>query len=375
MRVLDKGMIRGLPASLGLESLTFPAMEVLPSGRWLAGFRAADEKKDGRSMKAMMTWSDDRGKTWVPPFEPLLLPEINGRSGHSHSLYFLALGANRVLAVTNWVDASYPEAPFFDPHTESLKDTRIFYSFSDNGGADWCQPVLIDSTAAQGPVPLTGPPLRLSDGSLICSFEINKFREDPMPWIHRSAMLFSRDQGGSWSEMQVVTCHPGRYYWDQRPLVVVGGERVVNFFWTFDGIKSRYQNIHRSESIDGGKTWSEPEDTGIYGQPGRPVQLADGRLVLVSIDRRKFPEIHLHLSRDEGKTFYRSRRLITFEQEPQDSEYLRMDEAWEEMARYSVGHPQLLALDAWEILVYYYQGPDTDRTSIHFLRIYLEPGD
>ncbi|MDN3688780.1 sialidase family protein [Cyclobacterium jeungdonense] len=373
MQVLESGQVRGLPKASGLGSLSFPAMEVLPSGRWLAGFRAADKKKDGSSMKAMMTWSDDQGKTWVPPFEPLPLPSLEGRPGNSHSLYFLALGESRVLALINWVDGSDPQAPFFDPNTESLKDTRIFYSFSENDGQDWSDPVMIDTQATGGPVPLTGPPMKLADGSLICQFEINKFKEDPKPWIHRSALLFSRGSGFSWSEMSLVTHHPGMFYWDQRPLVLNDGKRLVNFFWTFDGVNNQYKNIHRSESTDGGKSWSQPQDTGVYGQPGHPVQLPDGRLMLVTIDRRSLPELYLHLSRDEGKRFDTSILLTSFERPRQDSQFMKMDEAWEEMARYSVGHPQLLLLENGEILAYFYQGSHPDTTAIHFLRIGMEP--
>lgn len=372
MRVLDKGQVRGLQKAFGLPSVSFPTIEILPSGRWLAGFRAADKKKDALSMKAMMTWSDDQGKTWVSPFEPVQLPLVDGRPGNSHSLYFLALGESKVLLLINWVDAGDPHAPFFDPATESLKDTRIFYSISDNEGADWSDPCLIDSQAAGGPVPLTGPPMRLADGSLICQFEINKFRGDSKPWIHRSALLFSRDGGFSWPEMRLVTNQPGMFYWDQRPLVLSDGKRLVNFFWTFDGVTNQYRNIHRSESADGGKSWSQPQDTGVYGQPGRPVQLPDGQLVLVTIDRRKFPEIFLHLSNDEGKSFDSSDCLVSFDQERQDSQFMKMDEAWEEMSRYSVGHPQLLALENGDIMVYFYQGPGSDTTAIHFIRIATE---
>ncbi|MEX2512463.1 MAG: sialidase family protein [Cyclobacteriaceae bacterium] len=369
MQILEKGHVRGLPEALGLGSHSFPAMEILPSGRWLAGFRAADKKKDGITMKAMMTWSDDGGRSWVPPFEPVQMPPIGGRPGNSHSLYFLALGESRVMMVINWVDASEPKAPFFDPKYESLKDTRIFYSFSENEGRDWSAPRLMDTESAKGPVPLTGPPMALTDGTLICQFEINKFRHDPKPWLHRSAFLFSHDSGNSWGNLSLVTNHPGMYYWDQRPAVLQDGQALVNFFWTFDGRRNQYQNIHRAESRDGGKSWSQPEDTGIYGQPGRPVALKDGRLALVAIDRRENPEIFLYISRDEGKTFESALCIETLPMERQDSRYMQMQEAWAEMSRFSIGHPQLMDLGNQELLAYYYRGTHPDNTGIRFIRL------
>ena len=371
MKILEKGLVCGLPEASGLNSLTFPAMELLPSGRWLAGFRAADKKKDGKQMQAMMTWSDDGGSSWVSPFEPAPLPPIGGRPGNSHSLYFLALGGSRVLMVINWVDASEPEAPFFDPQNESLKDTRIFYSFSENEGRDWSAPCLMDTGSAGGPVPLTGPPMSLGDGTLICQFEINKFRHDPKVWLHRSACLFSRDNGNSWGDLSLVTSEPGMYYWDQRPAVLRDGQSLVNFFWTFDGRQNQYQNIHRAASRDGGKSWSQPMDTGIYGQPGRPVALKDGRLALVAIDRREMPVIHAYISRDEGKTFDEAMRLETLPMERQDSRYMKMQEAWAEMSRFSMGHPQLMDVGNGQLLAYYYQGTHPDKTSIRFIRVEL----
>jgi hypothetical protein len=34
-------------------------------------------------------------------------------------------------------------------------------------------------------------------------------------------------------------------------------------------------------SRDGGRTWGEIWDTGIYGQPGQPVDLGDGRIATI----------------------------------------------------------------------------------------------
>ena len=250
-----------------------------------------------------------------------------------------------------------------------MKDTRIFYSFSENEGGDWSAPHLMDTDSAGGPVPLTGPPMALGDGTMICQFEINKFRHDPKLWLHRSACLFSKDNGNSWGGLTLVTNQQGMYYWDQRPAVLQDGQALVNFFWTFDGRRNQYQNIHRAESRDGGRNWSQPEDTGIYGQPGRPVALKDGRLAMVAIDRRKIPEIRLYISLKEGKTFENSMSLETLSMERQDSRYMKMEEAWAEMSRFSMGHPQLMDLGNEQLLVYYYKGNHPDNTGIRFIRV------
>ncbi|MEX2567911.1 MAG: sialidase family protein [Cyclobacteriaceae bacterium] len=372
MYVLERGDVPKLPEALGLGSLTFPNIEVLPSGRWLLGFKAADKKKDGIKMQAMMTWSDDFGKTWAAPYVPFQIPKINEVPGKSQSLYFLSLGGERVLMVINWVDSSAPHLPYYDTQDESLKDTRIFYSFSENNGLDWSILQLMDTSMLGGPVPLTGPPMRLGDGSLICQFEINKYKSDPKKWVHRSALLFSGDEGKTWGDPVLVTNYPDMYYWDQRPNVLADGYTLVNFFWTLDGRKNAYLNIHRSISRNGGRSWTYPEDTGIYGQPGRPVEIMEGKLATIDIDRTKNPTITVRISSDEGRTF--DEDLVVFQASlpQQDSRYIKMNDAWAEMAQFSVGHPHLVYLGKEELLAYFYQGRHPDHTGISYVKISIK---
>ena len=369
MKVIDSGTITGIPSEINFRSKTFPAFEKLPSGRWLAGFKAGEKKKDAVLQQAMMTWSDDQGRSWAQPYAPVTLPAIDEVPGHCSSLYFLTLGETNVLMVLNWVDSSDPAASYYDPMTESLKETRIFYCFSQNDGLSWTQPLLMDTTSAGGPVPLTGPPFRMKNGSIACQFEINKYKEDPHKWIHRSALIFSKDGGHTWGNLAIVTEEPDRYYWDQRPNVLDDGKTVVNFFWALDGKKQEYLNIHVAYSEDGGKTWTRPMDTGIYGQPGRPVALQDGKLATIDIDRSISPTITVRISGDRGKTYDEALVIFQAKLPSQDSRTISMNEAWQEMAAFSVGHPNLLDLGNGEILAYFYQGEQSDQTDIAFIRI------
>ena len=372
MRIINKSRIPSRYHGSVHQCKTFPAFELLPSGRWLAGWKAAEKKTDAIHKTAQMTWSDDQGATWVPAFEPVKLPNIEGKPGQVISLYFLSLGGDRVLMVLNWVDESRPDLPFYDPKDESLKDTRIFYCFSENGGESWSDPLLMDTSGVGGPVPLTGPPIRLGDGSVLCQFEVNKYKGDPNKWIHRSAMIRSLDNGITWKNPTIVTNIPDMYYWDQRPNVLLDGTTLVNYFWTLDGKKNTYLNIHESKSIDGGNTWSQPMDTGIYGQPGRPVQLQDGRIACVSIDRTSLPVITIWIKEGLNEPFSVNLEVHRSAQPRQDSQKVSMNEAWQEMAAFSVGHPNLLYLGGTEVLAYYYAGLHHDCTDICYAHISLE---
>jgi hypothetical protein len=370
MRIIGRGTIPKSQDNVHLRSNTFPAMEMLPSGRWLAAFKAAEIKGDCAFQHAVMTWSDDEGKTWREPFEPVTMPDIEGVPGLSRIAYFVSLGGSRVMMLTNWMDASDMSLPYYNPDNESLKDTRIFTSFSENEGETWSEPALMQIPDVDGPVPLTGPPLRLGDGTLICQFEINKYDWDPAPWIHRSAMVFSYDGGRTWGDTVMVTEEENMYYWDQRPNVLSDRISLVDFFWTLDGHKEAYINIHARQSTDGGKTWGALYDTGIYGQPGQPVDLGDGRLATISIDRTSSPVITVRTTGDLGRTY--NQEVVVYERaksEGEDSRQISMNDAWAEMSAFSVGHPALIKWNDSEILAYYYAGDHTDRTSIEYVRI------
>jgi hypothetical protein len=369
MRIVSKGSITKPLGDKNFNSNTFPCIVKMPSGRWLGAFKASEKKGDCDFMHAVMTWSDNEGETWVPPFEPVKLPHINGVPGQSRVMYFLPLGGRKVLMVVNWVDSSDLSKPYYNPENESLKDTRIFFCFSEDEGETWSIPELMYTKPITDPTPLTGAPFMLKDGTIVCQFEINKHEWDISKWIHKSAMIFSRDEGKTWVDVSIVTEMPDMYYWDQRPNVLQDGRTIVDFFWTLDGKKQQYLNIHARESLDGGKTWGEIWDTGIYGQPSQPVDFEDGRIATIDIDRSTGPVITVRTSRDHGRSYEESFVIYDSDLNKQDSKNISMNDAWDEMVRFSVGHPTLLNLGQGEILAYYYTGNHCDNTCIEFVRI------
>jgi len=59
----------------------------------------------------------------------------------------------------------------------------------------------------------------------------------------------------------------------------------------------------QSESIDGGKTWSEPHAIGVWGLPSHLLKLRDGRLLTTYGHRRAPFGNQARLSEDHGKTW------------------------------------------------------------------------
>jgi hypothetical protein len=370
LKIVGKGIVvRGEPGT-DRQSCAFSQVAVLPTGRWLVSWRTAPTKGGNAGQRVLFSFSDDEGRTWSAPAAPFVPPTVSGSPGRFRALAFTALGGSRALATLLWVDDSDPSLPYFNEQTEGLLDSRILFAESADGGRTWSPPTLMDTSPFNVPTPITGPVLRLPDGEWICQFETNKPYFDTAKWVHSSVMMFSRDGGRTWPRHSVVTRHPTIFYWDQRPQVLAEG-RILDLFWTYDNAAACYLNIHARESRDTGRTWSELWDTGVPGQPAPAVELPDGRLLMVYVDRTSAPAIRARISRDGGRTWPADTQFSIYESElaTQTRTKAAMADAWSEMAVFSVGLPAAAALPSGDVLVVYYAGPETDRTNVEWARV------
>ncbi len=370
MRVVARGIAIASEPGTDRQSCAFPQIEVLPGGRWLASCRAACTKGGNDGEQALMSTSDDEGKTWSPAVSPFTPPVLDGKPGRFRSLGLTALGGARVLATLYWVDDSDPSLPFFNEETEGILDSRIMYAQSDDAGQTWTAPALMDTSPFNVPVAITGPVRVFPDGERMCHFETNKTYYGTEKWVHSSVMMFSEDEGRTWPRYSVVTRHPDVFYWDQRPQILPDG-RIFDLFWTYDNEAAKYLNIHAISSSDRGRTWTGLWDTGVPGQPAPAVALPDGRLAMVYVDREGPTAIRCRVSSDQGRT-WPDGSLTTIYESQQPTQTVSKDgmaDAWSEMGKFSVGLPATSALGDGDVLVLYYAGPETDRTNIEWVRL------
>ena len=370
LRIIARGTVFAGEADTERQSCAFPGIAVLPGGRWICGFRAAPTKESTVGQHALVTWSDDEGRTWSDPVRPFDPTAIDGRPGLFRAAYPTALGGDRVLATLYRVDHSDPSLPFFNEETEGLLDSRIFLAQSSDGGRTWADPALVDTAPFNIPTPITGPVLVLPSGEWACQFELNKPYFDTSEWRHSSVLMFSRDDGKTWPSHKIVSSDPENriFYWDQRPGVLADGTILV-LFWTFDRKAAAYLNIHARSSEDGGRTWSDIWDVGVPGQPAAPVSLRDGRIAMVYVDRTASPVIKLRISSDRGRTWPSETEMIVYQAEvaSQTRAKSTMQDAWAEMGKFSIGLPATASLPDGDILVVYYAGPATDHTDIRWV--------
>ena len=373
MEIAGRGIVFFGEVGSEFSNACFPGVCVLPGGRWMVSFRASPKKQDAFPIRTMLTSSDDEGATWSDPVEPFSPQPIDGAPGLYRCGLLTALGAARVAAVLYWVDDSNRSLPFFNEQTEGILPSRILVALSEDDGGTWSEPRLLDTSPYDMETPITGPLLLLPGGEWALQFETNNAYYDSSIWRHRSVLMFSKDEGKTWPEHVKVTDDPDAriFYWDQRPGVFSDGT-ILDVFWTFDRKEAVYLNIHARESKDNGRTWSELWDLGIPGQPAPPVMLADGRIVMPYVDRERTPIIKLRVSDDDGHSWPEDTELILDDSAayPQQVGKSSMQDAWSEMAKFSVGLPQTALLPDGDVLVVHYAGPETDHTAIRWLRVH-----
>ena len=372
MQIINQGIVIRSRLQEGESSCCFAHPCVTSKGRWIVGFRAA-KNKTMLAGRAMLTLSDDQGATWSRPIEPFVnAPSLDGRAGCFRSISCTALPDGRLAALLSWIDISVPERQFFDDATESLVDMQLFMSLSEDEGVTWAKPWQIDPDCYRDMArPETGQLHVTGDGRWICQFELNKRYGADGPWVHKPVLAFSSDEGRTWGDcvLPAVDTTNRIFYWDQRPSVLDDDGTMLNAYWTFDRVASRYENIHASMSTDHGRTWSAVWDTGLPGQAAPPRLMADGRVVLVHVDRTAEPTITAAISSDGGKTFDHKNKLVIHrrsdvgKQETAEAKS-QMGDAWNEMYKYSVGLPDTAQLADGKVLVTWYTGANSNQTDV-----------
>lgn len=370
MEIIDQGVVCAGQKGTDWQSCAFPSCCVLPSGRWIASFRAASKKENAPGQRVVLSCSDDEGKRWSEPVAPFLPTEVEGKLGSFRNAYLSSCGDNRVSISLYWIDESDFSRPWFNEKTGGLWDSRIFNALSEDGGETWSVPVIVDTTPYNVPTAVTGYLLNLPNGELACQFETYNHYDDTCPWEFRSVIMFSADGGKTFPRHTVVSAADRIYHWDQKLSVLPDGS-VIGIFWTYDDKESEYLNIHASKSLDSGYTWSEPWDTGVPGQPGLTVSTLDGGMVIPYVDRTDAPAIKMRKSNDGGQTWPEESEIILYDSRIASQTISKdsMQGVWDELEKYSVGLPAPAILPDGGVLVVYYVGRDADQTDIRWSHI------
>lgn len=352
----------------------FTSLCLLQSGAILCGYQNGPGKHSPTS-RAGVSRSLDQGKTWTQ------LPvkfdtEIDGIPGSLGCAEMTEIRPGRLIALTTWFDRSDPARPLFDPVTEGILKSRQLMAVSVDDGETWSRWIELPTGDLKG-CALCGPAVLWPDGQLAVSFESFKEYDDPRPGRHAAWVIVSQDGGETFSEPLQVAQHPQHevYYWDQR---LCPGHKPGEFlaaFWTHNLVEQRDLTVHfRTGTITPRNISLEPvRDIAIPGQIAAPWLMSDGTLVLFVVDRGRPGTMTLWVSRDRGLTWPESDKLLIYSHEEraaisQGRENIDFKQYWEDMGKWSFGHPTIRQLPNGDLLAAWYAGAP-DCMSIHWARI------
>jgi sialidase-1 len=317
--------------------IVFPTIVVLDNGEWLIAYRHARRRQPYQhppsepSYLTVTSRSADQGRTWsrpqvAPGYEwygtenPGLLQASNGDVLLTHfrfHWYPLDVGYKRwkagerialPLPERGWSDNLREEDWRATTSDRARANDGTYVHISADRGRTFAQTVRIDTTPYREGYTRVGA-IELSDGRIAYALAehfppYNKHiylvtsRDVGRTWDSPTLIAKSREQApekiGSWNEPHIAEVAPGELYCILR-----------------DRINHEY--LWGCRSSDGGKTWSDPEPTPMYGHPGHLLVLRDGRL-LCTYGRRKSPwgtfGVRACLSDDGGRTWDIAREII-----------------------------------------------------------------
>jgi sialidase-1 len=295
--------------------------------------------------KTHIVRSSDSGRTWTPPLAITNTPLddrdaglIQTKSGALLVSWFTSIA----FASPTYATAHARYARHAEEVTPEIRAQWLgnWVRRSEDGGRTWQTPVRTVSTAPHGPI-------QLRDGRLLY-VGIGKADGASAVTVEQSA-----DDGRTWNVIATIPKPATGMAGLSEPHVVelTSGKLLAMIR---NEPKDRTQCfLLQSESTDGGKTWSPPRSTGIWGYPPHLIQLKNGWVVVSYGYRREPFGERACVSRDEGSTWDLANEIVLHGAPSPD-----------------LGYPSTVQLDDGSLLTTYYQaekvGQPTSFYSTHW---------
>lgn len=352
------------------RAAAFIGLTVASQGSFFCTFQCGPSKNSPTST-LLMYRSRDRGETWQEL--PIRLNGlIGGVPGSYSSGEIVEVAPGKLVLFATWFNRSDPSRPLFDNETKGILHSKQLTATSVDDGDTWSAwtEVVIPGL---GGCSSTGPMLQWSDGRIAYPFESYKNYDDPRPAKHRACLLISRDGGKTFEPPYIVGHDPAAkiYYWDQRLCVGKNPGEYIALFWTHDLEQQKDLTVHlRKGSIDSTAP-AVITATNIVGQISAPLLLPDGRLLAFVVDRSQPSTMKLWESRDQGATWKDALVVYVHDEQSkltQGKENVVYEAYWEDMRKWSFGHPAMRLIGPNRVLVAYYAGLPNNM-SVHWARV------
>jgi len=249
----------------------------------------------------------DGGRTWR--HEGPLRDRKKDRVHYQYSAALMTTLRDGSLLMCNWrCDRSDPDKLYVNPKTGGSQPLEFAYFRSTDGGRTWSEPVVGKfSPPAKGMIhAFGGPVVELANGEWLQHAEPWIEYDSTLPYDVRTYVMFSGDQGRTWSEpMDIANGLTHDRGYSHCHVIPLPDGRLFSLYWTMNATMTEFYDLHWNTSTDAAcRKWTKPEPTGIVGQSAYPVVVDDRRLAIIYSERdSKQPGIKVVLSEDMGKTW------------------------------------------------------------------------
>lgn len=263
----------------------FPSVVFSGNGEMLASF-VIGEAFEAVNLNTNIAHSSDMGKNWDNP-KPLLPQDAKQLSSNCGRLSIVS-GRDLVSMVVRSHRELYPEAGLANPETLGFVPTDLLLIRSYDNGYTWTTPEIVVP-------PIEGPSFEacsrivaLKDGRWIWPTSTWRAWNGYSPNGMKMIALVSHDKGETWPEyMDIMDGNTDNIiFWEGKVLELSNGI-LLAVSWAYNEKQGRDMPNHFAISKNGGKSWSVPDSTGIWGQTMAIIELQDNHLLTIyrRIDR------------------------------------------------------------------------------------------
>jgi sialidase-1 len=321
---------------------SFPHVSILPNGNLAVVYRKASKFSSDAAKSGIATHHDpdssieiiestDMGNTWDIESNRTIYktqygvndPALTILNDNSVIVRFVALDIRKTSEVT------FQPKKIFSHRVEHGLVTSVVGNMiikSVDSGVTW-QEIGVEETLEIGPSCSRDPIVEMPDGSWLMPVYTGAPQRSDIAWVIRSM-----DQGRHWCEpRRIMSDESGRFSqlqgvnYNETSLLHLGnGEMIAmvrgdgEFHTTGDEFMpvGGVGSLFMARSYDSGMSWSEPELTGIWGQPGSLILLSNGD-ILCTYGYRKSPYgVRACVSKNHGKTWDMDNEIIVRDDNP-----------------------------------------------------------
>lgn len=315
-----------------------------------------------RNSKLMYMRSHDNGKTWDKP-RLLYAPPIgaaqdggvmfDGKTLFVNSFHWGNLPDHVIKTLRDNGQDEYIFSAYGGSNVATVLGSFVLRS--SDCGKEWEGPFLPDPLPGYPDV-YPGRPLRmhnraniirLPDGRLLYPGQALHYR----PQYSSSVVVYeSRDNGETWQYLATPAEANGVAVFEEPCITRTDSGKIVLLIRTHkspsgeeypDEAGTKRARLWRCESADGGRTWTEPVDLGIHGEPAATCRMDDGR-ILVTYGYRMDPfGVRARICNPEMTDIAEAEEIII------------RDDA----TRPDCGYPWVAALGNNQYIIVYYMNP------------------